>query len=69
MNRLKSAAAALIAEKGRESPGVGPTLPDDIAVEVCRSGACELHCVASVMGGIASQEAIKVGRALLLSQF
>ena len=30
------------------------------AGEMCRFGAGELHCVAAVMGGLASQEAIKL---------
>lgn len=30
------------------------------AGEICRFGAGELHCVGSVMGGLAAQEAIKL---------
>ncbi len=44
----------------------GPTsIPDDLVGEMCRFGAGELHCVAAVMGGMASQEAIK----LITNQF
>lgn len=33
---------------------------DDLIHEMCRYGGAEMHAVAAVMGGIASQEAIKV---------
>ena len=36
------------------------SISDDLVGEVCRFGASELHCVAAVMGGMASQEAIKL---------
>lgn len=36
------------------------SLSDDCAVEMCRFGASELHVVAAVVGGMASQEAIKL---------
>lgn len=39
----------------------GPAaISDDLVGEVCRFGAGELHCIAAVMGGMASQEAIKL---------
>lgn len=38
----------------------GVSLSDDCAVEMCRFGASELHVVAAVVGGMASQEAIKL---------
>ncbi len=39
----------------------GPaSISDDLVGEMCRFGAGELHCVAAVMGGMASQEAIKL---------
>lgn len=38
----------------------GAALPDDYVTEVCRFGAGELHTVGAIIGGIASQEAIKV---------
>jgi len=37
----------------------GSAISDDLMLEFCRWGASEMHSVASVMGGIASQEAIK----------
>ncbi|MCO5573961.1 hypothetical protein L7F22_027739 [Adiantum nelumboides] len=40
-------------------------LSDDLVSEMCRFGASEIHTVASIIGGIASQEAIK----LLTRQF
>lgn len=58
VSRLKTCASALLAEYG---PCVsGASLPDDLVSEMCRFGAAELHCVAAVVGGIASQEAIKL---------
>ncbi len=30
------------------------------AAEVCRFGGAQLHCMGAIMGGIASQEAIKL---------
>ena len=39
----------------------GPaSISDDLVGEMYRFGAGELHCVAAVMGGMASQEAIKL---------
>lgn len=37
----------------------------EVLTEVCRCGGASLHCVGSILGGIAAQEAIK----LLLRQF
>ena len=56
--RLKAAAASLLAEYGPSLSGVA--VPDDLVSEMCRFGAGELHCVAAVVGGMASQEAIKL---------
>lgn len=56
VSRLKSVALGLLTEAGAGST----TLPEDLISEVCRFGAGELHCTASVIGGIASQEAIKL---------
>jgi amyloid beta precursor protein binding protein 1 len=56
--RLKAATASVLAEYGPTLSGL--SVPDDLVSEVCRFGAAELHCVAAVMGGIASQEAIKL---------
>ena len=39
---------------------VGANLSEDLISEMCRFGASELHCVAAFVGGIASQEVIKV---------
>mmetsp|Transcript_7492 Transcript_7492/g.24880 ORF Transcript_7492/g.24880 Transcript_7492/m.24880 type:complete len:560 (+) Transcript_7492:72-1751(+) len=54
--RLKGLLATLLSEYG--APGA--TISDDLVAEMCRFGAAELHCVASVVGGMAAQEAIKV---------
>jgi hypothetical protein len=40
--------------------GGGVSLSDDLVREFCRFGASEIHNVAAIIGGIASQEAIKV---------
>lgn len=36
------------------------TLSEDLINEMCRYGASELHAVASFVGGVASQEVIKL---------
>lgn len=56
--RLKAATASVLAEYGPALSGL--SVPDDLVSEMCRFGAAELHCVAAVMGGLASQEAIKL---------
>ncbi|KAG1678526.1 hypothetical protein FOA52_014560 [Chlamydomonas sp. UWO 241] len=53
---LKSMANQILAEVG----ACGVAVPDDCVVEMCRFGAGELHVVASVVGGMAAQEAIKL---------
>lgn len=58
---LKAVAAAVASEASLS----GSAIPDDYVGEIVRFGACELHVVAAVMGGIAAQEAIK----LLTEQF
>ena len=39
--------------------GASPPIDDDYIGEFCRWGGSELHAVASLIGGVASQEAIK----------
>ena len=39
--------------------GAPSPVPDDLVAEFCRWGGSEMHAIASVMGGIASQEVIK----------
>eukprot|EP00850_Spirogloea_muscicola_P000461 SM000002S05541 [mRNA] locus=s2:604120:607000:- [translate_table: standard] len=56
VSRLKAVAMGLLTELGASSS----TLPEDLISEICRFGASELHCSAAVVGGIASQEAIKL---------
>ncbi len=53
---LKNAVGGLLGELGASSSAV----VDDLLGEVVRCGGGELHCIAAVMGGIASQEAIKL---------
>jgi NEDD8-activating enzyme E1 regulatory subunit len=53
---LKQTATSIVSECS-----AGPSsIADDLVHEMCRFGAGELHCVAAVIGGIASQEAIKL---------
>ncbi|OIW20177.1 hypothetical protein TanjilG_06511 [Lupinus angustifolius] len=60
--RLKSTAIGLLSDLGCN----GATLAEDLINEMCRFGAAELHAVAALVGGIASQEVIK---ACCLSSF
>ncbi|KAL1362774.1 hypothetical protein HN51_010994 [Arachis hypogaea] len=54
--RLKSAAISLLSDLGCN----GTALAEDLINEMCRFGAAELHAVAALVGGIASQEVIKL---------
>eukprot|EP00271_Cylindrocystis_brebissonii_P006750 TRINITY_DN19540_c0_g1_i1.p1 TRINITY_DN19540_c0_g1~~TRINITY_DN19540_c0_g1_i1.p1 ORF type:complete len:532 (+),score=94.51 TRINITY_DN19540_c0_g1_i1:244-1839(+) len=57
--RLKALATGLLTEGG--AGGSCPAaVPEDLIVEVCRFGAGELQCIASIIGGMAAQEAIKL---------
>ncbi|NP_001288878.1 NEDD8-activating enzyme E1 regulatory subunit [Brassica rapa] len=56
ISRLKTTALSLLTDLGCN----GSVLPDDLINEMCRFGASELHVVAAFLGGIASQEAIKL---------
>ncbi|KAL1325013.1 hypothetical protein HN51_035105 [Arachis hypogaea] len=56
MPRLKSAAISLLSDLGCN----GAALAEDLINEMCRFGAAELHAVAALVGGIASQEVIKL---------
>lgn len=56
ISRLKSTAIGLLNDLGCN----GATLAEDLINEMCRFGAAELHAVAALVGGIASQEVIKV---------
>lgn len=57
ISRLKTTVVALFNDLGYN----GSTLTEDLINEMCRYGAAELHAVAAFIGGIASQEVIKVG--------
>lgn len=63
LSRLKSLAVGLAVQSGASPSSV--SIPDDLAGEVCRFGAAELHCSGAIVGGMAAQEAIK----LLTRQF
>lgn len=56
ISRLKTTAVGLLGDLGCN----GSTLTEDLINEMCRFGAAELHAVAAFIGGIASQEVIKV---------
>lgn len=58
INRLKSSLADVL--KRWNVPNAVEAIPEDYIHEVCRSGGVELHAVASVMGGIAAHEVIKL---------
>lgn len=62
VGRLKTLAWTLASSLGISER---QAVVDDLALEVCRFGASELHALAAIAGGIASQEAIK----LLTHQF
>ena len=61
ISRLKSIAVSLLSDLGCN----GSSLIEDLINEMCRYGAAELHAVAALIGGIASQEVIKVGMSFL----
>ncbi|XVE74469.1 hypothetical protein DITRI_Ditri12bG0019500 [Diplodiscus trichospermus] len=56
ISRLKTTAISLLNDLGCNSL----ILTEDLINEMCRFGAAELHAVAAFIGGIASQEAIKL---------
>ncbi|CAN6571601.1 unnamed protein product [Malus baccata var. baccata] len=56
ISRLKTTAVGLLSDVGCN----GVTLNEDLINEMCRFGAAELHAVAAFIGGIASQEVIKL---------
>ncbi|GAB2274896.1 NEDD8-activating enzyme E1 regulatory subunit axr1 [Dionaea muscipula] len=56
ISRLKTISVGLLSELGCS----GATLTEDLINEMCRFGAAELHAVAAFIGGVASQEVIKL---------
>ncbi|KAL8474282.1 hypothetical protein ACS0TY_030929 [Phlomoides rotata] len=56
ISRLKTTVVALFNDLGYN----GSTLTEDLINEMCRYGGAELHAVAAFIGGIASQEVIKL---------
>jgi len=58
---LKQCVAEVAKELGLPSPTSGSAshVTDEYIAEFCRWGGSEMHAIASVMGGIASQEVIK----------
>ncbi|XP_071957729.1 NEDD8-activating enzyme E1 regulatory subunit-like [Antedon mediterranea] len=53
--KLKSCVCSILQEMT-----LGSLPKEDYIQELCRYGACELHSVASFMGGVAAQEVIKI---------
>ena len=62
ISRLKTTAVSLLNDLGCN----GSTLTEDLINEMCRYGAAELHAVAAYVGGVASQEIIKVKMLILV---
>ncbi|KAK2649758.1 hypothetical protein Ddye_017247 [Dipteronia dyeriana] len=56
ISRLKTTAVGVLSDLGCN----GLTVTEDLINEMCRFGAAELHAVAAFIGGIASQEVIKL---------
>lgn len=56
MTRLKTIAVGILSDLGFH----GSTLSEDLIKEMCRFGSAELHAVAAFVGGVVSQEAIKL---------
>ncbi|KAF3678333.1 NEDD8-activating enzyme E1 regulatory subunit [Capsicum annuum] len=56
ISRLKTTVVGLLNDLGCN----GSTLSEDLIKEMCRYGASELHAVAAFVGGVASQEVIKI---------
>nr|XP_029120897.1 NEDD8-activating enzyme E1 regulatory subunit AXR1 isoform X2 [Elaeis guineensis] len=56
ISRLKTIAVGLLSDLGFH----GPVLSEDLINEMCRFGGAELHAVAAFIGGVASQEVIKL---------
>ncbi|OEL18987.1 NEDD8-activating enzyme E1 regulatory subunit AXR1 [Dichanthelium oligosanthes] len=54
--RLKTVAASVLSEMGL----IGASLSEDLITEMCRFGGAEIHPVAAFIGGVASQEVIKL---------
>jgi amyloid beta precursor protein binding protein 1 len=63
---LKSHASSVLVDLGVHpgssagGGGGGSMISDDLFMEMCRFGAGEMHVVASIVGGMASQESIKI---------
>ncbi|KAF9613059.1 hypothetical protein IFM89_005493 [Coptis chinensis] len=56
ISRLKTIAVGLLGDLGCN----GSALTEDLINEMCRFGVAELHAVAAFIGGVASQEVIKL---------
>lgn len=54
---LKTIAVGMLNDLGCHGSAI---IPEDLINEMCRFGGAELHAVAALIGGIASEEVIKV---------
>ncbi|VAI24157.1 unnamed protein product [Triticum turgidum subsp. durum] len=55
-DRLKAAAVSVLSDMGLK----GASLSEDLVTEVCRFAGAEIHPVGAFIGGVASQEVIKL---------
>ena len=56
----------IVAQQWHETGAQGPCIvSEELVTEICRSAGSSMHCMGSIMGGCAAQEAIKV----LMCQF
>jgi len=60
IGKLRSCASKVLCEYGLCAASASAVCRDDFVHEICRYGGCELHAVASILGGCAAQEAIKL---------
>ncbi|KAF3332461.1 NEDD8-activating enzyme E1 regulatory subunit [Carex littledalei] len=56
VSRLKAIAVSILNDLGLN----GSSLPEDLVHEMCRYAGAEIHAVAAFIGGVASQEVIKL---------
>ncbi|KAJ1686884.1 hypothetical protein LUZ63_018274 [Rhynchospora breviuscula] len=56
VSRLKAIAVSILNDSGLN----GSSLPEDLVHEMCRYAGAEIHAVAAFIGGVASQEVIKL---------
>ena len=65
---LKQCLAEVVKELGLPPPASGSYVADELLAEFCRWGGSEMHAIASVMGGIASQVRTRRGAMAALTR-